>query len=131
MLDKTLAPHGGRAYVLLRFVVGLLFAMHGVQKVFGYLADAPKEMFTQIWIGGVIELATGALVAVGLFTRWAAFLASGTMAVAYFQFHWPFVFDQSAWPIVNEGELAVVYCFLFLYIACQGNWAGPGKKKGD
>lgn len=129
MLDKHLAPHAGRVYVLLRLVVGVLFAFHGAQKVFGYLAEAPKEMFTQLWIGGVIELVTGTLIAIGLFTRWAAFFASGMMAVAYIQFHWKFALDESAWPGVNKGELAVVYCFLFLFIACQGNWAGAAKAK--
>lgn len=132
MLDKSLAPHAGRAYVLLRLVVGALFAFHGVQKVFGYMAEQPQEMFTQLWIGGVLELVTGVLIAIGLFTRWAAFIASGMMAVAYFQFHSPFWQSEPAvslWPAINKGELAVVYCFLFLFIACQGSWIGGGKKE--
>ncbi|CAE7938564.1 unnamed protein product [Symbiodinium sp. KB8] len=133
MLDKTLAPHAGRAYILLRVVVGFLFAVHGAQKVFGFLTDAAIDLSDkpQLWIGGVIELVTGALMAVGLFTRWAAFLASGTMAVAYAQFHWKFQFDEMIWPTKNNGELALVYAFLFLYIACRGSGYGGGKKKSD
>jgi putative oxidoreductase len=66
--------------------------------------------------GGVIELVAGPLIAIGLLAGWAAFVASGEMAVAYFMVHFP----QSFWPIVNKGELAVVYCFVFLYIASRG-----------
>jgi putative oxidoreductase len=129
MLDKYLAPCAGFAYGLLRLVVGLAFAFHGAQKVLGLMAE-PQPMFTQLWIGGVIELATGVLIAIGLFTREAAFLASGTMAVAYIQFHWKFQFDENALPAVNKGELALVYCFLFLFIACQGRSLRGGATKG-
>lgn len=116
MLDKVLAPHSERAYAILRIVTGLLFAFHGVQKVFGVLgADQPAVM-SQYWIGGVIELVVGPLIAVGYMTRWAAFLASGMMAVAYFQFH----ASRSFFPGVNDGESAVVYSFLFLFVACKG-----------
>lgn len=102
-------------YALLRFVVGVLFACHGAQKLFGVLggrvADNALMMF-----GGIIEFGGGILMAVGLLTPWAAFLASGTMAVAYFKAHAP----QGFWPIVNKGELAVVYSFLFLFIWARG-----------
>ena len=94
-----------------------------MQKVFGLLAEHQPEVPSQLWVGGIIELATGLLVAAGFFTRWAAFIASGTMAVAYFQFHWKFQLDSNFFPAVNGGELAVVYCFIFLYVACKG--AGP------
>mgnify|MGYP001545355012 FL=1 len=109
-------------YAALRIVSGTLFAFHGVQKLFGWLATkAPPAVGSQLWIGGVIELIGGALIALGLFTRQAAFLCSGTMAVAYTQFHWKLGFAGSQWlPIVNKGELAVVYCFVFLYIWTQG-----------
>ncbi len=131
MLDKHLAPRAGIAYVLLRVVIGLMFAFHGLQKVFGVLGNQ-VEFPSQLWLGGVIELACGVLVAVGLFTRWAAFLASGTMAVAYAQFHWQFRFDENAIPTLNKGELALTYAFLFLFIACQGatlrGGGGGGKK---
>jgi putative oxidoreductase len=129
MLDKYLAPCAGFAYGLLRLVVGLAFAFHGAQKVLGLMAE-PKPMFTQLWIGGVIELSTGVLIAIGLFTREAAFLASGTMAVAYIQFHWKFQLDENALPAINKGELALVYCFLFLFIACQGRSLRGGATKG-
>ena len=109
------------AYALLRIVSGLLFAFHGVQKIFGVLAEQQPAVGTQIWIGGVLELVCGAAIALGLFASQAAFLASGMMAVAYFQFHWRFRFDSAFFPAINQGELAVVYCFLFLYIACKGS----------
>ena len=77
-------------------------------------------MGSQIWVGGVIELVCGVLIALGLFTRYAAFLASGTMAVAYAQFHWKFAFDREFFPAVNGGELAALYAVVFLFMACHG-----------
>lgn len=120
MLQRLLAPHSGRAYALLRIVSGLLFSFHGVQKVFGILTERQPEIGSQVWIGGLIELVAGFLIAGGLYTRWAAFLSSGTMAVAYTQFHWKLAMGAAFFPAVNKGELAVVYAFVFLYIACQG-----------
>jgi putative oxidoreductase len=114
------------AYALLRIAAGLMFALHGSQKLLGWPASskAAPAFLSQMWIGGVIELVGGVLIALGLFTRPAAFLASGTMAVAYFQFHQKQVFADWHWlPIVNKGELAVMYCFVFLFIAARG----PGK----
>jgi putative oxidoreductase len=110
------------AYVALRIVLGFMFTCHGLGKIFGVLAaGAGPKPFTQMWIGGVIELAGGALVGAGLFTRVAAFICSGQMAVAYFQFHVGGHFEKWHWlPIVNHGELAVVYCFAFLLIAARG-----------
>lgn len=107
-------------YALMRIVFGLLFAFHGAQKIFGLFKDATPPVGSQVWIGGVIELVTGLLVAGGLFTSIAAFLASGTMAVAYTQFHWKFQLGAEFFPAINKGELAVVYCFAFLFIACRG-----------
>ena len=106
----------------LRIVSGALFSFHGVQKIFGWVATkTPPAFGSQLWLGGVIELIGGVLIALGLFTRHAAFVCSGTMAVAYTQFHWKLAFAGSQWlPIVNKGELAVVYCFVFLYIWTQG-----------
>lgn len=129
---KQLERHADTAYALLRIVTGAMFSFHGMQKIFGVLSDHPQpEIFTQIWIGGIIELAGGLLVMLGLLTRWAAFLASGTMAVAYFQFHWRFQFGSMFFPTINQGEMAVLYCFVFLYIACRGpgKWSldGPAK----
>jgi putative oxidoreductase len=109
------------ALAALRFVAGAMFTFHGAQKVFGVLGAHKVAMFSQMWFGGVIELVCGILVAIGLFTRPAALLASGTMAVAYFQFNWKFNFDGFRWlPIVNEGELAVLYCFVFFFFAMHG-----------
>ena len=113
------------AYAALRIVAGGLFAFHGGQKILGWYATLPlPAVGSQIWIGGLIELIGGTLIAVGLFTRLTAFLASGQMAVAYFQFHWKFVVAQGMWlPALNKGELAVVYCFVFLYMAARGGGA--------
>lgn len=110
-------------YALFRIVVGLLFASHGAQKLFGMFPHmthkiVPSEMPPQMLVGGVIELLCGLCVALGLFTRWAAFLASGTMAVAYWQFHHRWDYPL---PSQNDGELAVIYCFAFLYIAARGS----------
>lgn len=112
------------SYAALRIVAGFMFSLHGVQKLFGVLTTkAPPEMWSQKWFGGVIELVAGVLIAIGLFTRPAAFLASGTMAVAYFQFHWKLQLGSKLFPISgggNGGELAVLYCFLFLLFAVRG-----------
>lgn len=112
----------GPAYAALRVVAGLAFSFHGMQKLFGwYSTHAMPAVGTQIWVGGVIELVCGLLIAAGLFARPAAFLASGTMAVAYIQFHWKLAFAAGAWlPAVNQGEPALLYCFLFLFIAARG-----------
>ena len=106
------------AFPLMRIVLGFLFACHGAQKLFGVLGGHP-EHHGMMLLAGIIEFGGGVLMAIGLFTRVAAFIASGEMAVAYFQVHAP----QSLWPIVNRGELAVLYCFLFLYIATRGTGA--------
>lgn len=120
MLTRLLSPYSEATYAALRIVAGLLFAFHGVQKVFGVLTDHQPPFGGQLWIGGVIELVCGFAIALGAFTSWAAFLASGTMAVAYTQFHWKFAFDTKFFPAVNKGELALVYAFLFLFIAARG-----------
>lgn len=111
-------------HTALRIVAGFAFSLHGMQKVFGVLTTrATPELWTQAWFGGVIELVCGVMIALGLFTRPAAFLASGTMAVAYIQFHWKGQLGAGFLPIVNGGELALVYCFLFLVFAVSGG--GP------
>ena len=107
------------AFTLVRVVIGFLFACHGAQKLFGVLGVAPQLPHTKLLIAGIIEFGGGLLIAFGLFTRIAAFIASGEMAVAYFTVHAP----HSFWPIVNKGELAVAYCFFFLFLAAHG--AGP------
>jgi putative oxidoreductase len=113
-------PLGDRAYELLRIVAGALFTFHGVQKIFGVLTDHQQEVGSQRWIGGLIELVCGAAIALGFMTRPAAFLACGTMAVAYIQFHWKLRFDSGFFPVVNGGEPAVLYCFIFLLVMFRG-----------
>jgi putative oxidoreductase len=120
MLDRILGPKVEAAYTLLRVGAGLLFAVHGMQKIFGVLSKVPPPVGSQLWIGGLIELVTGLAIAAGAFTVWAAFLASGTMAVAYVQFHWKLSFDAGFFPVVNKGELALLYCLVFFYVACRG-----------
>jgi putative oxidoreductase len=117
---KQLAKYSDHAYALLRIVAGFMFSIHGAQKIFGLLAESQPPVGSQLWFGGLIELVGGILVMVGFQTRWAAFVTSGTMAVAYFQFHWKFQFGPEFFPVVNRGELAALYAFVFLYIACRG-----------
>lgn len=105
-------------YALLRIVSGFLFLCHGAQKVFGaFGGSVPPELLPKI--AGWIELVAGLLILLGLFAGIAAFIASGEMAVAYFMAHQP----SGGLPIQNHGELAVLYCFLFLYIAARGSGA--------
>jgi len=109
------------AYALLRVVSGLLFAQHGLQKLFGLLGGTRVAPTSLLGAAGIIELVAGVMIAFGLFPRWAALIASGEMAYAYFTRHAP----QGLWPVVNRGELAALYCFLFLFIATRGGgrWA--------
>jgi putative oxidoreductase len=105
-------------YALLRVVTGLLFACHGAQKVLGLFGGHGGGSLPPLMlVAGWIELLGGLLVALGLFASIAAFIASGEMAVAYFMGHAP----HGLWPIVNNGELAVLYCFVFFYIAARGS----------
>jgi putative oxidoreductase len=107
---------------VMRIVTGIMFACHGAQKLFGAFGGIPAGAAPPAWIqygAGGIEFFGGALIALGLFTRAAAFVSSGTMAVAYFYGH---ARHGGFWPKVNQGELAVIYCWLFLYITA----AGPG-----
>jgi putative oxidoreductase len=117
---KWLERYADDAYALLRIMAGFMFSFHGVQKVLGVLADVHPAVGSQLWVGGVIELLGGAAILLGLGTRAAAFLCCGEMAVAYFQFHWKFQLGANFFPAINKGELAVIYCFVFLYIACRG-----------
>src|SRR5690349_8284538 len=93
-------------YAVMRVIAGLMFAMHGAQKLFSFPVASPHPvaLASQVGVGGVIELVCGLLIAVGLFTRVAAFIASGTMAVAYFQFHWKLSGGTKIYPLVNMGE---------------------------
>jgi putative oxidoreductase len=118
-MDRVLGRVAPLCYALLRIVAGFLFACHGAQKLFGVLGGTVVPIASQRGAAGIIELVCGTLIALGLFTGYAAFVASGEMAVAYFKAHAP----QSVWPIVNRGELAALYSFLFLYIAARGTGA--------
>ncbi len=116
-MTPILGRFTGPVYALLRFVAGMLFACHGAQKLFGAFGAQAQTGNPMMLLAGIIEFGGGLLIALGLFSSYAAFLASGEMAVAYFKAHAPGGF----WPILNKGELALVYCFLFLYIAARGS----------
>jgi putative oxidoreductase len=112
-----LRPHADKIYAVMRIFVGLLFAQHGFQKIFGWFGGMPPDAPAFIKYGaGSIELVGGLLVAIGWFTAPAAFLCSGTMAVAYFMVHAP----KGFLPILNGGEPAAIYCWIFFVIAAKG-----------
>lgn len=115
-MERVLGRFAPLAYTVLRVVAGLLFACHGIQKLFGALGGHKVPIASQFGAAGIIELAGGILIAIGLLTSLAAFIASGEMAAAYFIVHAP----RGTFPIQNGGELAVLYCVLFLYIATRG-----------
>lgn len=116
-MQSFLAPYAPHLYACLRVVAGLLFIQHGVQKLLGWLGGTQMPLVSQMGLAGVIETVAGLGIALGVFTSPLAFVASGQMAVAYFQAHLP----RAVWPIQNGGELAIVNCFLFLYIAARGS----------
>lgn len=101
---------------LMRAMAGFLFLAHGAQKLFGALGAEAVEMASLRGLAGVLEFFGGLLILMGLFTRPVAFVLSGMMAVAYFMAHAP----QGFWPIQNRGELAALYCFVFLFLAARG-----------
>lgn len=118
IFEPAAAPWPGRILAIFRVVAGLIFVTAGTMKLFG-VPPSPvpgPPLLSQIGIGAILELAGGALIVVGLFTRPVAFILSGMMAVAYFQFHAP----GSFWPTVNMGIPAILYCFFFLYLAFAG-----------
>jgi putative oxidoreductase len=117
---KWLEKYADYAYALMRIMAGFMFSFHGAQKILGILSDFHPAAGSLLWFAGLIELVCGLLVLLGFQTRWAAFLASGEMAVAYFTAHWKFQMGPEFFPAINKGELAVLYCFVFLYIACRG-----------
>lgn len=116
-MERYLGPYAEAIYALFRAVFGFLFSCHGMQKILGLFGGGPPTMTPLSWAAGAIELVAGAMIAVGFRASPAAFLASGTMAVAYFMVHQP----MGLLPIQNRGELAVVYCFGFLWIAAKGS----------
>lgn len=110
-----------RLLSVLRIIVGFLYIEHGMSKLLGFPAPFPMQitLFSLLGLAGILELFGGALILVGLFTRPVAFILSGEMAIAYFMVHAP----KGFWPLVNGGEAAVFYCFVFLYLAAAGG--GP------
>jgi len=115
-MERVLGRFAPQLYALMRIVIGLLFACHGAQKLFGVLGGKQVVLASQFGAAGVIELVGGLLIAIGFLTGTAAFIASGEMAYAYFTAHMP----RGGAPIQNGGELAALYCFVFLYIAARG-----------
>jgi putative oxidoreductase len=107
-----------QAYALLRIVAGFLFLWHGLSKLFSFPTPAPAEAPAFVlYVAGPIELAGGLLIMIGLWTSWSAFVCSGLMAAAYWMAHG----FKALLPLQNHGELAVVYCFVFLFIASRGS----------
>jgi len=135
-MEKLLSAWSPRVLSVVRIVSAFLFMQHGGQKLLGFpvAQRAAFDLFSLSGAAGVLELFGGALLLIGLFTRSAAFLLSGLMAFAYFIAHAP----RGFWPIANGGELAILYCFLFLYLACAGGgdwsvdrlWAGRRRETG-
>jgi putative oxidoreductase len=119
-----------QTYALMRIAIGFLFTSHGSQKIFGFPGSLPEGIPVAIqYSAGSIELVGGALVMVGLMTRQAAFICSGTMAVAYWIAHG----TQALFPIMNQGELAMAYCFAFLFISANGSgiWSVDASRSGS
>jgi putative oxidoreductase len=115
------SPATTYAHAALRIVSGFLFFQHGYPKLFGSLpgsgeTEGPAELLSIIWVSGFLEVVGGLLIMIGLLTRPTAFIVAGEMAVAYFWRHFP----QGFWPGGNRGELAALYCFVFLYLAAAG-----------
>jgi putative oxidoreductase len=119
MDTTTLDSWAPRMRSVLRIIAALLFMEHGTQKLLGFPpGDFSPETFTLIWFAGLLEIVGGALLVLGLWTRPVAFVLSGEMAVAYWMAHAP----QSFFPVLNGGDAAILYCFVFLYLV----FAGPG-----
>jgi putative oxidoreductase len=134
--DAFVSTWSSRVLSVLRIVAGFMFMSHGMRKILGFPVAQPPSF--HLWslsgVAGILELVGGALLLLGLFTRPVAFILSGEMAFAYFLAHAPHGF----WPLVNRGELAVLYCFVFLYFAVAGGgawsldrWLGQRVAPGD
>ncbi|HEX8637724.1 MAG TPA: DoxX family protein [Pyrinomonadaceae bacterium] len=119
MMTRILGKYEPYFYAILRIVSGFLFALHGAQKLFGFPPSGKRAapLNAMITTAGVVELIAGLMILFGLFASIAAFIASGQMAVAYFMAHQP----QGALPLQNGGDAAVLFCFIFLYIAARGS----------
>jgi len=126
-MKAQLGRHSDTIYALMRIVVGFLFACHGAQKLMMIMAGTETPMpAAMLWAAMLIELVGGILVMIGLFTSWAAFVSSGTMAVAYWYAHAP----QDFFPVNNGGDAAILYCFVFLYFVFSGPgaWSLDGRR---
>ena len=124
----TLAAQSDRIFDVMRILVGINFATHGAQKLLGWFGGLPEGIPAYItYVAGPIELVGGALIAIGLFSKPTAFVCSGLMAVAYFLGH---VIPGGFWPILNQGEIAIAYCWIFLYLAARGpgTWSIDGAR---
>jgi putative oxidoreductase len=126
--DASFTAWRPRVLSLLRIVAGLLFLEHGLSKLTGFPVPGPGELSPLLLAAGIIETFGGLLVLIGLFTRAAAFVMSGEMALAYFMVHAP----QGFYPIANRGEDAILFCFIFLYLAVAGGgaWSVDGYRRG-
>jgi putative oxidoreductase len=129
-MQSFLSNCNSQVYAMMRIVAGFLFLWHGAQKLFGFPSAMPGGVPAFItYIAGPIELIGGILIMIGLFTRWSAFLASGLMAFAYWMAHG----TKALLPIQNNGELAALYCFVFLFIATRGGgiWSVDALRQVD
>ena len=131
-MERILGRFTPQIYALLRIVAGILFLCHGAQKIFGVFGGTRMDYMSLLGLAGLIEFVGGLLIAIGFVTGYAAIIASGEMAAAYFMAHAP----KGGAPIQNGGELAVLYCFLFFYIAARGagvwsvdSMTGSGKRR--
>ncbi len=125
-MASFMGSYQGQTYALMRIVLGFTFLFHGTQKLLNFPADFPYPLTGALYAAGTIELVGGVLLMIGLATSWVAFLCSGLMAVAYWMAHGM----KELWPLQNGGELAVVYCFAFLYISARGAgmWSVDGAR---
>lgn len=134
-LDTRLAGFSSPALSIFRIIFGLLFTLHGTMKLFGWpIGEAVPVGSWPAWWAGLIEVVAGVLITVGFFTRIAALIASGQMAVAYFWMHWELLSGDPAsfWPAANGGEMAILYCFAFLLLAATGAgvWSIDERRRG-
>jgi len=127
-MENALAPFAPYAYAIMRIILGLSFVSYAGQKLFGWFGGQPVPLGSLFGVAGMIEIVLGLLITIGLFTSYTAFIASGEMAVAYFIGHFP----KSFWPLENAGEPAVLFCFIFLYMATHGSgiWSVDAARAG-
>ena len=126
-MERLLGRFAPQILAVTRILTGVMFACHGAQKLLPVFGGPMADKTPLMWAAGIIELGAGTLIALGLFASLAGFLASGTMAVAYFMGH----ATKGFWPVMNHGDLAVVYCWFFLFLAAHGPgpWSLDGLRK--